>query len=75
MNTTDPLTASSLQRSDTSAIEGRADGRLPSLWGGRGRSGEIAACIHLGPDAFQPLDYLGVGDAARKMAVSAIAIF
>jgi len=31
--------------------------------------GEIGAGIQLGPNAFHSFDYLGVGDAARKMAV------
>jgi 3-hydroxybenzoate 6-monooxygenase len=31
--------------------------------------GEIGAGIQLGPNAFHAFDYLGVGDAARKMAV------
>jgi 2-polyprenyl-6-methoxyphenol hydroxylase-like FAD-dependent oxidoreductase len=31
--------------------------------------GEIGACIQLGPNAFHAFDYLGVGDAARGMAV------
>lgn len=33
------------------------------------RLGEIGAGIQLGPNAFHAFDYLGVGDAARKMAV------
>ncbi len=33
------------------------------------RFGEIGAGIQLGPNAFHAFDYLGVGDAARKMAV------
>ena len=31
--------------------------------------GEIGAGIQLGPNAFHAFDYLGVGDAARSMAV------
>ena len=31
--------------------------------------GEIGAGIQLGPNAFHAFDYLGIGDAARKMAV------
>src|SRR6201995_61568 len=31
--------------------------------------GEIGAGIQLGPNAFHPFDYLGVGEAARNMAV------
>ncbi len=31
--------------------------------------GELGAGIQLGPNAFHAFDYLGVGDAARKMAV------
>ena len=31
--------------------------------------GEIGAGIQLGPNAFHAFDYLGVGDAARAMAV------
>ena len=31
--------------------------------------GEIGAGIQLGPNAFHAFDYLGVGDAARKMAI------
>src|SRR5437763_10102159 len=31
--------------------------------------GEIGAGIQLGPNAFHAFDYLGVGEAARKMAV------
>lgn len=33
------------------------------------RMGEIGAGIQLGPNAFHAFDYLGVGDAARAMAV------
>jgi 2-polyprenyl-6-methoxyphenol hydroxylase-like FAD-dependent oxidoreductase len=33
------------------------------------RFGEIGAGIQLGPNAFHCFDYLGVGDAARGMAV------
>ena len=33
------------------------------------RLGEIGAGIQLGPNAFHAFDYLGVGDAARSMAV------
>ena len=33
------------------------------------RLGEIGAGIQLGPNAFHAFDYLGVGNAARKMAV------
>jgi hypothetical protein len=33
------------------------------------RLGEIGAGIQLGPNAFHSFDYLGVGDAARAMAV------
>ena len=33
------------------------------------RLGEIGAGIQLGPNAFHAFDYLGVGDAARRMAV------
>ena len=33
------------------------------------RLGEIGAGIQLGPNAFHSFDYLGVGDAAREMAV------
>ena len=33
------------------------------------RLGEIGAGIQLGPNAFHAFDYLGVGDAAREMAV------
>ena len=33
------------------------------------RLGEIGAGIQLGPNAFQAFDYLGVGDAARAIAV------
>src|SRR5881409_2528298 len=33
------------------------------------RFGEIGAGIQLGPNAFHAFDYLGIGDAARKMAV------
>ena len=31
--------------------------------------GEIGAGIQLGPNAFRAFDYLGVGEAARRMAV------
>src|SRR3954447_3876293 len=31
--------------------------------------GEIGAGIQLGPNAFHAFDYLGVGEAARRMAV------
>ena len=31
--------------------------------------GEIGAGIQIGPNAFHAMDYLGVGDAARKVAV------
>ncbi len=33
------------------------------------RFGEIGAGIQLGPNAFHAFDYLGIGDAARRMAV------
>jgi glycine/D-amino acid oxidase-like deaminating enzyme len=34
-----------------------------------GRLGEIGAGIQIGPNAFHALDYLGVGEAARRCAV------
>ena len=49
---------------------GLAQKGIPSLVLERAAElGEIGAGIQLGPNAFHAFDYLGVGDAARKMAV------
>ncbi len=52
------------------AAVGLAQKGIPSIVLEKSKTlGEIGAGIQLGPNAFHAFDYLGVGDAAREMAV------